>query len=83
MTPFMERFGSVDDTGKPYLPSNTQSLMNSLPLIGKFLGTIIVGPIIEKFGHKYTMAFTCGVQIVGPISEYNPGLRGLGTSDKL
>lgn len=70
MTPFMERFGSFDDeTGKYYLPSNTQSLMNSLPLIGKFLGTVIVGPIVEKFGHKWAMAFTCAVQCVGPVSK--------------
>lgn len=46
--------------------------MNSLPLIGKFLGTVIVGPIIERFGHRWTMTFTCGVQIVGPISEFAP-----------
>ena len=70
MTPFLDKFGSYNaKTGKYYLPSNTQSLMNSLPLIGKFLGAVIVGPIIERFGHKYTMAFTCGVQIVGPISQ--------------
>lgn len=69
MTPFLERFGTYDKDSDEYiLPDTTQSLMNSLPLIGKFLGAVIVGPIIERFGHKYTMAFTCCIQVVGPIS---------------
>lgn len=71
MDPFLRRFGEWDDERGAYvLNRHLQSLMNSIPLIGKFLGTVIVGPIIEKFGHKYTMAFTCVVQIVGPISEF-------------
>lgn len=69
MTPFLEKFGSFnEETDKWHLKSEMQSLMNSLPLLGKFLGTVVVGPITEKFGHKWTMAFTCGIQVVGPIS---------------
>lgn len=84
MTPFLSRFGSYDDLEEKYfLPSNTQSLMNSLPLIGKFLGTVIVGPIIERFGHKYTMAFTCCVQVVGPISENGSDSGALSTTNSL
>ncbi|KAF4470247.1 sugar transporter [Fusarium albosuccineum] len=49
MDPFMKTFGKWNETKEAYyLPSDLQSLMNSLPLIGKFLGTIIVGPIIER-----------------------------------
>ncbi|CZR58239.1 uncharacterized protein PAC_08130 [Phialocephala subalpina] len=40
-----------------------------LALIGKFLGTILVGPLTEKFGHKNTMFFTCATQIVGVIIQ--------------
>lgn len=70
MDPFLKQFGTWDaETEEYYLPSSLQSLMNSIPLIGKFLGTVIVGPIIEKFGHRWTMAFTCSVQVVGPISK--------------
>lgn len=42
---------------------------SSLALIGKFLGTILVGPLIEKLGHKKTMLITCATQIVGVISK--------------
>lgn len=70
MTPFLERFGTFDEEeGKWYLPSALQSLMNSLPLLGKFLGTVICSPLIERIGHRYSMAATCLVQVVGPISE--------------
>ncbi|KAM0259080.1 hypothetical protein ACHAPA_010928 [Fusarium lateritium] len=70
MDPFLKTFGSWNpDTEAYYLPSELQSLMNSLPLIGKFLGTIIVGPIIEKLGHRYAMALTCCIQVVGPIIQ--------------
>lgn len=71
MDPFLRRFGEWSDEREAYiLPRHLQSLMNSLPLIGKLLGTVIVGPIIERFGHRWTMAFTCSVQVVGPISEF-------------
>ncbi|KAI8180839.1 Major facilitator-type transporter ecdD [Colletotrichum sp. SAR 10_75] len=71
MTPFMNKFGSYSTTKKAYyLPSRTASLMNSLPLLGKFTGTVVVGPIIERIGHRRAMAVTCLVQIVGAISEF-------------
>lgn len=70
MTPFMNKFGVYSESKKAYyLPSRTASLMNSLPLLGKFTGTVIVGPIIERIGHRRSMGITCGVQIVGAISE--------------
>ena len=73
MTPFMEKFGAYSETKKMYsLPKETASLMNSLPLLGKFLGTVIIGPIIEKIGHRYAMTVTCLVQIVGAISKLSP-----------
>lgn len=72
MDPFLRTFGKWNKEKETYfLPSDLQSLMNSLPLIGKFLGTVIVGPIIERFGHRYTMAFTCCIQVIGPISEFD------------
>ena len=70
MTPFLRQFGTYNATTKKYaLAKNTQSLMNSLPLLGKFLGAVIVGPIIERIGHKRTMYATCCVQVVGPIIQ--------------
>lgn len=71
MTPFINKFGSFSETKRTYyLPSRTASLMNSLPLLGKFTGTVIVGPIIEKIGHRRAMGVTCFVQIIGAISEF-------------
>ncbi|KAF4922771.1 Major facilitator-type transporter ecdD [Colletotrichum viniferum] len=70
MTPFMNKFGSYSAAKKAYyLPSRTASLMNSLPLLGKFTGTVIVGPIIERIGHRRAMGVTCLVQIVGAIIQ--------------
>lgn len=71
MTPFVTKFGAFSESKQAYyLPSRTASLMNSLPLLGKFMGTVIVGPIIEKIGHRRAMGITCFVQMVGAISEY-------------
>lgn len=71
MAPFLRQFGERNEaTGKYALNKTTQSLMNSIPLIGKFLGAIIVGPIIERVGHRWSMVFTCCVQVIGPISEF-------------
>lgn len=42
--------------------------MISLALLGKLAGTVIVGPLTEKLGHKRTMFITCSTQIVGVIS---------------
>lgn len=79
MTPFMNKFGSYSAAKKAYyLPSRTASLMNSLPLLGKFTGTVVVGPIIERIGHRRAMAVTCLVQIVGAISEICIRLRVMG-----
>ncbi|KAH8174172.1 sugar transporter domain-containing protein [Sarocladium implicatum] len=70
MDPFLRTFGHWDEVKEAYVLSRElQSLMNSIPLIGKFLGTVIVGPIIERVGHRWAMAFTCGVQVVGPIIQ--------------
>jgi len=77
MTPFLRQFGTFNETTRKWvLNANTQSLMNSLPLIGKFVGAVIVGPIIERVGHRWTMIGTCCVQIVGPISECERAMAG-------
>lgn len=40
----------------------------SLALLGKLAGTVIVGPLTEKLGHKRAMFITCSTQIVGVVS---------------
>lgn len=72
MTPFINKFGAYNAAKQAYyLPNRTASLMNSLPLLGKLLGTVIVGPIIEKIGHRQAMRITCFVQVIGAISEWS------------
>ncbi|KAI4602587.1 hypothetical protein KJ359_007803 [Pestalotiopsis sp. 9143b] len=69
-SPFAKQFGEYNATTKSYaLPASLASLMNSLALIGKFLGTIIVGPITERLGHKKAMLITCATQIIGVIIQ--------------
>lgn len=69
--PFVRQFGSYNATTKKYaLSSLTTSLMNSLPLLGKFLSAAAVGFIIERLGHKRTMIATCLVQIVGAVGKF-------------
>ncbi|OBT77674.1 hypothetical protein VF21_03693 [Pseudogymnoascus sp. 05NY08] len=69
-TPFARKFGEFNAAKGIYaLPPALASLMNSLALIGKFLGTLLVGPLIEKLGHKKTMLITCVTQIIGVIIQ--------------
>ncbi|KAL4914811.1 general substrate transporter [Aspergillus aurantiobrunneus] len=69
-TPFVKKFGQYDEmTGGYAIPTKTVSLMNSLALIGKFIGALVVGPITERVGHRYAMVVTCVIQIVGAVSH--------------
>ncbi|RDL36237.1 Uncharacterized protein BP5553_06849 [Venustampulla echinocandica] len=68
--PFAKQFGSYNAAKKTYaLSPSLASLMNSLALIGKFLGTILVGPLTERLGHKKTMLVTCITQLVGVVIQ--------------
>ncbi|KAJ0416380.1 general substrate transporter [Aspergillus carlsbadensis] len=68
--PFLRKFGSWNEKKEAYaIPTHIVSMMNSLPLIGKFLGAVIVGPMIERWGHRISMAITCCVQIVGTVIQ--------------
>ncbi|PLB49104.1 general substrate transporter [Aspergillus steynii IBT 23096] len=68
--PFVQRFGEYDSEKETWaIPTKIVSLINSLALIGKFIGAIIVGPIIEKLGHRIAMVITCVTQIVGAVSK--------------
>lgn len=71
MDPFVRQFGSYNAaTGTYALSSLTKSLMNSLPLLGKFLSAAAVGSVIERLGHRWTMVATCLVQIAGAVGTF-------------
>ncbi|KAL4967226.1 general substrate transporter [Aspergillus stella-maris] len=68
--PFLRKFGTWNEEKDDYgIPTHVVSMMNSLPLIGKFLGAAIVGPMIERWGHRLSMAVTCCVQVVGTVIQ--------------
>ncbi|KAI8240710.1 Sugar transport protein 9 [Colletotrichum sp. SAR 10_99] len=79
MTPFMNKFGSYSATKKAYyLPSRTASLMNSLPLLGKFTGTVVVptyqseiapAPLRGFFVGSIQLCLTFGSLIAGIVNE--------------
>ncbi|KAJ3801455.1 hypothetical protein GGU11DRAFT_753602 [Lentinula aff. detonsa] len=53
---FGKQFGIFDPTlGQYALPAKTSSLLTSLAFAGKLIGTIIIGPCTERFGHKFGM----------------------------
>ncbi|GAM36405.1 sugar transporter [Talaromyces pinophilus] len=70
-SPFLKQFGSYNEKKATWaLPTRTVSLMNSLPLLGKFLGSMIVGPVIERFGHLQVTSHTPAQFIVGRMFIY-------------
>ncbi|KAL6243838.1 maltose permease [Rhinocladiella similis] len=70
MTPFARQFGVYFPETDTYgLRAKTASLMNSIPLIGKLVGTIIAGQWMERFGHRYSMVFACICQLLGVVLE--------------
>ncbi|KAH8691468.1 major facilitator superfamily domain-containing protein [Talaromyces proteolyticus] len=57
--PYAKQFGHYDETLHYYILSPiTASLVNSLPQIGKLTGTIAVGPIIVRLGHKHAIGLS-------------------------
>ncbi|KAL4914442.1 major facilitator superfamily domain-containing protein [Aspergillus aurantiobrunneus] len=68
--PFLRKIGRWDPENDDYaIPTYIVSLMNSLPLVGKSLGAVIVGSMIERRGHRLSMAITCVVQVVGTVIQ--------------
>ncbi|KAJ3744892.1 general substrate transporter [Lentinula detonsa] len=67
---FGKQFGIFDPTlGQYALPAKTSSLLTSLAFAGKLIGTIIIGPCTERFGHKFGMLLVCIFTIIGTIIE--------------
>jgi SP family sugar:H+ symporter-like MFS transporter len=49
----VRQFGAYHPKNQAYaMDSLHSSLLSSLAFIGKFLGCLIAGPTIEKFGHR-------------------------------
>ena len=67
---FLRRFGEKNaTTGEYALPTKRQSIMNSIPWIGKIVGCLVIEPLIDRIGYRNSMAVTAAVQIVALIIE--------------
>lgn len=67
---FLGTFGTLnEESGEYEITAIQQSLLNSIPWIGKLFGVIIAEPINDRFGYKYSMVFACAIQTVGVIVE--------------
>ncbi|KAI3599979.1 sugar transporter [Moniliophthora roreri] len=67
---FGRQFGEFDRTLNRYaLPARTSSLLTSLAFLGKFIGTLFIGPLTERYGHRTGMFVLCAVTIVGTIIQ--------------
>lgn len=63
MTPFKERFGSYNEETHKYVISRiTVSPINSLPLLRKLPGTLIISAIVDRIGYKRAIALSASHQ---------------------
>jgi SP family general alpha glucoside:H+ symporter-like MFS transporter len=49
---FLERFGSLDEAGKRYIPANWQAAVNNAASIGQVIGLLINGYCQPRYGSK-------------------------------
>lgn len=69
-SPFLHTFGTYNAKKNAYaLTTQNSALLNSLPLLGKLVGSLAVGPSVERYGHRITMFGTCLIQIVGAVVQ--------------
>ncbi|KJR83459.1 sugar transporter [Sporothrix schenckii 1099-18] len=69
-SPFLRQFGTYSAKKNAYaLTTQNSALLNSLPLLGKLVGSLAVGPSVERYGHRVTMLGTCLIQIAGAVVQ--------------
>lgn len=66
---FLRRFGVETAPGTFALPASRQSMMNSLPWIGKIIGCLGGEGVIERLGFKRSMYLVSVIQVVGVTSK--------------
>ncbi|KAL1856418.1 hypothetical protein VTK73DRAFT_8293 [Phialemonium thermophilum] len=71
---FLRQFAPYHEKTKTHAFDSTHtSLISSLPFIGKFLGCLLAGPAIEKFGHRPVFQGLSVVSVVGIITGHRHG----------
>lgn len=66
---FLNQFGT-ETNGKWALTPLRTSLLSSLAFIGKAIGCLGAGPLIELLGHRKVFVILCIISCIGVISEY-------------
>ncbi|CAK7222120.1 hypothetical protein SCUCBS95973_004733 [Sporothrix curviconia] len=66
---FLRQFGVKNAAGVYALPTKRQSLMNSIPWIGKIVGCFTVEPLVERVGYRNAIVVAAIVQIVALVIE--------------
>ncbi|KAF5373744.1 hypothetical protein D9758_000707 [Tetrapyrgos nigripes] len=74
---FGKQFGIFDETLNRYaLSARTSSLLTSLAFVGKLVGTMIIGPCTERFGHRVGMVLLCVTTVVGTVIQVTAKVSG-------
>ncbi|KAJ5113707.1 hypothetical protein N7456_002241 [Penicillium angulare] len=66
---FLRQFGVKNAKGDYALPTERQSIMNSVPWVGKLVGCFMIEPLIERVGYRNSLIISSFVQIVSLIIE--------------
>ena len=69
MQPFAHQFGVLGANGKYALAAPVASAANATPYLAKMIGTLICGPLMEKFGRKPAILGVALISIVGVILQ--------------
>ncbi|PCG91079.1 Major facilitator superfamily domain, general substrate transporter [Penicillium occitanis (nom. inval.)] len=79
-TGFISQFGTYNSKTKAYAISSTHtSLLSSLPFIGKWIGCLVAGPAIERYGHRMVFYILSAISIIGIIIEITAAGTAHGT----
>ncbi|CRG92481.1 High-affinity glucose transporter HXT2 [Talaromyces islandicus] len=79
-TGFINQFGSYNPQTQSYsIDSLHTSLLSSLPFIGKFIGCLLAGPLIEKYGHRAVFFGLSLISVIGVIVEITAAGTGIGS----
>ncbi|RSL59922.1 hypothetical protein CEP54_007014 [Fusarium duplospermum] len=77
---FINQFGKYNaETGKYAFDSAHTSIMSSIPFIGKFLGCLVAGPAIERYGHRMVFVILSVISFIGVILEITAADTGAGS----
>ena len=69
MVPFTHEFGVLGVNGKYALAAPVASAANATPFLAKLFGTLICGPLMERFGRKLALFCIALISIVGVILQ--------------